>query len=108
MPTHSFASAMMLIFKLHLLLAAFAIASSVLSMFTPLPARASPVVPAPAFAAHCDAEDCLSPGQLITSAQAREMKRALAGRALLVDIRGRREAPRKSWSDAQVAFMQPA
>jgi rhodanese-related sulfurtransferase len=100
---------MMLIFKLHLLLAAFAIASGVLTMVSPLPARAAPMIPAhtAGVAAACDGSDCLSPGQLITAAQAREMKRALRGRALLVDIRGPRDTPRKPWSDAHVPFMQP-
>ena len=51
--------------------------------------------------------DSLSPGQLITAAQARAMKRDMGGRALLVDIRGPREAPRKPWTNAHVPFMQP-
>ena len=99
---------MMLIFKLHLLLAAFAIASGVLMSATPLRAQAAVLMPHhdAGVAAACDGVECLSPGQLITAAQAREMKRELRGRALLVDIRGPRDTPRKPWSDAHVPFMQ--
>lgn len=100
---------MMLIFKLHLLLAGFAIASGVLAMASPLRALAAPMIAAHSagVAAPCDGTDCLSPGQLITAAQARAMKRELNGRALLVDIRGPRDTSRRPWSDAQVPFMQP-
>jgi rhodanese-related sulfurtransferase len=98
---------MTLIFQLHLLLTAFVIVASTLFFTAASPAHASAMIAAARDASACDAADCLTPGQLITAAEAREMKRRLGGRALLVDIRNRREAPPKPWSDVQVPFVLP-
>ena len=57
----------------------------------------------------CNSPDCVSPRQLITSAEALRLKRLFAAHALLVDIRADGEAPTAAAlrSDVRATFMQP-
>lgn len=57
----------------------------------------------------CDSPSCVSTRQIVTTDEARQMKRYLGDRALLVDIRGAAEAPAglALGSDVQVPFMEP-
>jgi rhodanese-related sulfurtransferase len=57
----------------------------------------------------CIAASCVSPRQLITIAEARQLKRRLGGHALLVDIRAAAETPAglAIGADVQAPFMEP-
>jgi hypothetical protein len=57
----------------------------------------------------CDSPSCVSSRQVVTTDEARQIKRYLGDRALLVDIRGAAEAPAEPafGSDVQVPFMEP-
>jgi hypothetical protein len=57
----------------------------------------------------CDSPSCVSPRQVLTTDEARQMKRYLGDHALLVDIRGAADAPAglALGSDLRVPFMEP-
>lgn len=57
----------------------------------------------------CDSPSCVSTRQIVTTDEARQIKRYLGDHALLVDIRASAEAPAglTLGSDVQVPFMEP-
>ncbi|MGZ5080318.1 MAG: hypothetical protein ACXWHZ_12785 [Usitatibacter sp.] len=98
---HPTATRVIVVFSLFVLL--FALAAA-------FPGRGAHQGPIRGVSDDCDSPSCVSTRQIITTDEARQIKRYLGDHALLVDIRATAEAPAGLLlgSDAQVPFMEPA